>query len=260
MDIVCFFTVVPDKDPTEYYALFSLMAASARRAIPGARIVVLTDQDSVIPDRLPHDVVFRSSGSNDDLMIAKLRAWRDYLRDTDYGNTVFIDPDVLVQRNPEVIFDGSADLMVTWRFSGQPVNAGVLFVDGRGDRAMTVNFFDRCLEVAESLSAEDKTWGADQIALAAVTRLGEFGRTPPERLTLSGIRVRVLPCKMFNYSEPKVNRLPVLKPAPQPYFLHFKGIRKIVMRDFSSSILGMKVKDDPKAPGRIKVFPNQRSR
>lgn len=265
MPVVACFHLPQEKSPGReiYWAMFQMMAASVRRVRPDAEIHLLTLGESVVPEGIACDVVFRAEIDTplarcwDRLMLEEMRCWDAYIRSSHFaGPTMLVDADLLVQKDPFALFDGAFDIGLTYTLDPRApcmVNAGVILADDRR-REVVHGFFGRLVERVSSYDAKEQKWNGDQRALDdAVCREAIAGaETPVFDSQNAGVRFRLWPCELWNYSEPYGPDLtPVFKPAPEPGIVHFKGKRKTLMFRYLTEVLGIPATADPAAPGGL---------
>lgn len=185
-------------------SLAKIMVASAKRHIPNARLLMMTDSaeqriDGCDLQVLPYD--------GERLMTYRVRhlAARD-------EPMIVLDTDVVVQDDLSHVFVKRFDVALTKRdgvlmHNGQnivkimPYNTGVMFSRCRA-------FWQECLETLESAPENIQRWWGDQLAVRMAAESGRY-------------RVLELPVAKYNYSpssesEDVSNRLAV----------HYKGRRK----------------------------------
>lgn len=251
MDFVCF--GVPPEDPDfrqGYWLQAYLMTMSVHRADPSSRVVFLTGPDVEVSKKIPFDAVERFAGDAAELMIWRTRAWIHHLQANPAARTVFLDPDILVQRAPEGAFAGDFDIGLTWnRPQGDiehKINSGVVFCPP-GGRATA--FLDRILDGMAGMTRERRRWLGEQEAIARLLPPGTFDGVPPPQATVDGIRVRLLPCAEWNYFPTIGAFYGGPEPSPDsfrasPYaapLVHFKGYRKNHMLMYAQSVLGIEL-------------------
>jgi len=186
-----------------------IMVASVRRAMPSARIVLLTDQktppvvgaDEVI--RLPYDGVHLMSFRL--LHFARLSPC----------DVIFLDTDVIVQRDLSLLFESEFDVALTRRenigldpqgidvAAVMPYNTGVMF-----SRPSGWDFWHNAWNYCETLPDNARRWWGDQFSIKAVAEIAP-------------LRIRELPCDLYNYS-------PALETEDVNgrFVVHYKGKRK----------------------------------
>lgn len=245
MIFACF--SIPPSDPGRagsHWSIWDLMTRSIRKIHSAdSKILLLTGFGVEIPPAVDQDCILRLTAILDveRLMLAELECWSAFAASDDFAQpTVFIDHDILVQRDVSEIFDQSFDVGVTWRPRGgspHPINAGVLFLDpSRRDRVR--DFFYRLLSCAQSLPTEFWRWYGDQEALEKVLGAGHFRRDkPPRRIKVGSTTIRPFPAQQFNYSATYGSEH---LHAPEPHIVHFKGKRKAAMAQYAGEFLDLR--------------------
>ena len=154
VNFACFHLPPPNEVTRQtYWALYQMMAASARRVSPGASLHLITSDSAGVPERVDNDAICRYpagrsvASSFERLKVEEVIGWRTYLGSPLFsGPTVLVDADILIQSDPAVIFDGSFDVGLT--FTSEPglhaINTGVIFADP-SNREVVLGFFDRIL-------------------------------------------------------------------------------------------------------------------
>ncbi len=263
--IAIFFSPPVDPKAAEApWSLYQLMRASIQRVSPKARFHLLTLDDAPVPKGVPFDAIVRIPGSiqnRDRLMLDEVESWHNYICSDYFCNpTIFMDFDILAQKDVDKIFEHPYDIGLTWDtdLDQQPINAGVIPV--RPDNREAVKaFFSQALDCIRNLPPKYHDWYGDQEALAKVVDWDGFDGVTPEETTVQGATVRLFSCAEWNYSEPYEgpDNKPVLKNTPEPVFVHFKGKRKYVMMDYASRFLNIRIKPDSKKVGGYSFFPNR---
>jgi hypothetical protein len=225
------------RDDRRWLARFlNASAQSVRRACPGARVTVITDEHTALPDGFHADRLIRRRIDPAALMYERKLAERDYLRSPEYGGcTVFLDVDCVVLRDLSAVFERQFDVALTWR--GWPaleqfINEGVILVrPGAAARA----FYDELLACYDSLldnaAARDyyhcdlRRQRGSQLALATLVNFDFFSRHTPQAMRLNDVDVAFFPCETHNYS-PSAPADLAEDNLRDRLVLHFKGERK----------------------------------
>jgi hypothetical protein len=232
-------------NPFDYLAVLKLSFESAALRAPQAKRVLLTDEHTPIPDGMQVDEVKRYPLDLTKLMYERMRVQELYLeqRSPDVY-TVFMDSDVVVNRDPAPIFGANFDVGLTWRpeFIDAPFNGGMIFVNaGEGGLA----FFRQARACYDALADSPavaplygkplRGWWGDQFALALVAGYKEYFQRRTEGVTAGGVNVRYFPCADYNFTlEGNVNYTPQFLAAK--YFVHFKGNRKSMQAQYLAAM------------------------
>ena len=256
----CFHLPTPNAGTARtYWALFALMAASARKYTPDAEIHLLTHEEADIPDDIPATRIFRRAAGETvkesfaHLMRAETQTWRAYMAsDLVRGPTLFMDIDILVQRSPFALFDGNFDLGLTYTtdMSRHAFNAGVMLVDPTR-RDIVRGIFDRLDKLVEGYRAEHQEWYGDQMALEELVDAPDVTdwRGTLDR-TAGDARLRLFPAHDWNASFALDDAdKPIFAPLPDAGLVHFKGERKGLMLRYATEILGIDAKEDATVAG-----------
>jgi hypothetical protein len=241
IDIVMFYVDLPTS-PSGIHLdgldLLNTACASFQGAAlraPHARRIFLTDFDTPIPDNLNADEVIRVSIDREFPMYERMKAQENYLatRPNDRA-TVFIDVDIVINRDPIEMFEQDFDLGLTWRsqYPNQPINGGFLLA-APGNGAKTL--FQNAVLCYEALALDPKlkqlwqqdlrTWWGDQIAWTTIIGYHDFAQHSSSVLRVNDATVRLLPCDEYNFTpEPNISYPPQF--LSSRYALHFKGNRK----------------------------------
>jgi len=229
---------------TDYHALLARTVAVARRHAD-ARITVLTDRHTKFDPSLGIDELVRDDVNTAQLMYERMRLQRAYIARVGGANVIFLDTDVLINRDPSDLFDGSFDIGLLWRtdFPDSPFLGGAILACAN---AAALRFYDLALEAYHELESFPavqvrhpdgiRRWWGDQYALAAVVDWGRFARRTSDRIQVEGTTIRFL-------AEREYCRVPSSKaPADlidlrRPYLLHFKGNRKGALEKMATRLL-----------------------
>lgn len=198
-------------DIKEYHYLGSFAAAVAKDTMPGVEVVHLTDMDTKQLENT--DSVIRLERN---CPMAVLRMRHHQAR----GEWLFIDVDVLVEKDVSKMFYDGFDIAIASRtlgdgsehegFAEMPHNMGVVF-------SRTPAFWRAVEKELITYDHKLQEWMGDQLA---VCRL----------ITKNIFRVKIIPGEQYNY--PPLS--PVIKDAS---IVHFKGKRKAWMIDRANHIL-----------------------
>lgn len=187
----------------EHVVMADMMMRSCRKVMPDVPIIQLTDQST--PALYGVDEVRRRSHAH----TAMLRV-EHYIACE--GEWVFLDTDILLQRDIRAVFDEPFDVAIADRvgcvtptegddyplYQSMPYNSGVVF-------SRSPDFWRAVLHHMETVPPEKKSWMGDQYGVNAVIQQGRF-------------TVKVLPGRQYNC--PPVHRRDACAEAA---ILHFKG-------------------------------------
>jgi hypothetical protein len=191
-----------------------LMADSAKKVMPDCHLVQFADQEiSALPGM--DEVIFRPIGS-----LGLMESRMDHFASYPHEEMLFLDPDIIVQKDLWHVFDHPFDIAIAGRGSrpiiqdetgldvrfSMPYNTGVIFSRGNA-------FWSRVCVEMRGMSRSDREWFGDQVAVGRVVKSKIFN-------------VHVLDGHLYNYtpvqrSEDVSERLAV----------HYKGKRKAWMFD-----------------------------
>jgi hypothetical protein len=220
-------TLTKYKTVDGYRRMIAMLFVSIRRSNPGSTCVILSDAHTRGLDDLGADEVLRFDVDAQQLMLARMEAQLEYLRQHPAGDAlVLLDSDMLVVESIAPVFAGTFAVGVTHREDEKemPYNGGIFFL--RSQRLPeAIQFFERMRAIYLRDYAEYAAWWGDQMALRDA--VGES----KERFG-DGV-VRVFPCSTFNYS-PAYGRVyrEVLREPRRASIWHFKGSRKLAMRAY----------------------------
>lgn len=144
------------------------------------------------------------------------------LRRTFRGDLILIDPDVICRRRCDPFgldFDvGLTDSKEKWPF--MPFNSGVQFYK---DTTGAQKYLDTVMEIASHIPQGIAPWYANQQAMRLAYEMlrGE-------------VRFKIFPHEQFNYS-------PDVVAPTDAYFVHLKGTRKKMIRDYLVPVLENRV-------------------
>jgi hypothetical protein len=257
----CFHLTPPNQGTAKtYWAFFQIMAATIRRVCPDAEIHLLTNSHAAVPAGLNVDHVFRLATERsqkecfDRLMVEEVECWQAYFTsDLFAGPTVLIDVDLLIQKNPFMLFDGNFDIGLTYTDdpSLHAFNSGVILVDPARPENIQ-RYFASVVEKVQGYAAEFQEWYGDQMAIAAMLGEPDFSAASPDIIDQekAGVLYRLWPTVAWNYSLPLgADNKPIFKAAPDPGILHFKGERKGLMLRYAVEVLGFEASESSNAVG-----------
>lgn len=231
-------------DKPDYHAMLARSIAVARAKTPSAKIVLLSDEQTRFSPELRVDAIRRNPLILSDLMYERMRMELEFLASSDCdGDTVFLDSDVIVNRDPADIFDGTFDVGLTWRSDppDAPFNGGVAFYR---KTPAALKFYRHLIETHHALESFPaviarfpegmRRWWGHQLAMAATVGWDEFARRRSDRLAIDDTVVRFLPEREYNFAA-----IPAVSyNLDRRYFIHFKGARKSAHAPFASQFLG----------------------
>jgi tetratricopeptide (TPR) repeat protein len=219
-----------DGQTVDYLDILALSARTAKQRMPRSRTILLTDNDTRLPETLGIDAVVRLPLQRAWIMYERMRAQRALVASGCVGGPVlFLDTDIIVQRDFAPVFAQDFDVGLTWRVQPlMPLNGGMI-LGTHGASANLLRFFDICLAAYDGMTAlpavrerypfDIREFQGDQLALAAFPRWRvPIGR--PAFATIDGVRAAFFPADDFNASFS-----PTLDPAvlQGKFAVHFKG-------------------------------------
>ena len=245
LEVVYFYCGRSEPHFTEACSMLELSIAAARKAVPGARITLLTDEGPPFPAHLGFDRVMQYALPSREIAPARFIALERYLSETthDVAGFVVTEPDCIIHRDPGALFDLDFDLGLTMRgdfvdenLDHEPFNVGVMYVRGRGV-AQAARFFGLCREAVATVErwpvierlygARFRPWSSGQIVPAALVDwqwylTGVFsGRT--NRMRIEDTTLAFLPSDGLNFPfDPKLGAAVLA----QKFVVHYKGGRR----------------------------------
>lgn len=246
IDLVAFHVDLPSApsgihEPVDYQKVLQLSFAAAALRAPLARRIVLTDETTAIPEETGAHEIRRFALDPGALMYERMRLQQLYLRSRPSERaSVFMDTDVVMNRDPAEVFQQQFDIGLTWRtgFPDAPFNGGLIFA-GPGDKALGFLTDARaCYDsmvgspaVGALFSRSIKGWWGDQFALAALVGYREFARRQSDGALVNDALVAYLPCERFNFTLEPGNRYSP-DDLRQKSCVHFKGNRKHLLEKY----------------------------
>ena len=192
-----------------------IMVASVRKAMPHARIVQMSDYDTETITGV--DEVIRKHWDRKFLMPYRLLHLKEFPPIT----AIFLDADVVVQKDLSHLFQDEFDIALTyrdetdpslrkspWAYEMMPFNTGVMLSRPSGCEVWA-EAHNICLGMPE----DKQEWFGDQLAIKEIA-----GRTM--------LKVKRYPCALFNYSPSKWD-----EDLSEKFVVHYKGTnRKVWMQ------------------------------
>jgi hypothetical protein len=172
----------------KFKRLLHAWSLSCAKSNPDARIVV------VETDRPPTSQGMKPSYSDN---THKLHLWRDYLRDKAEGDSVFLDCDMIIQRD---LREGFAELGGNWdaawtrRKARDYINGGTVFCR---KNAGGLAFLDKWCEINDYIF-EDKKRVEQHLALHCGLNQTSLHKMISQRMIPPESRVVDLPCVKYN--------------------------------------------------------------
>ncbi len=183
-----------------------IMVASVKSAMPGVRIIQMTDTNTKPVTGV--DDVIRKRYDDKYLMPYRLL----HLKDFPPGDVIFLDTDIVVQKDLSPIFEEDFDIGLTKRFkpvrdlngydlaAEMPYNTGVMF-----SRASGTSFWQKSYEHCLTLPKHDQEWWGDQLSIKATA-------------DTTDLKLKEFPCDLYNYTP----HTPV-EDVSGKFVLHYKG-------------------------------------
>lgn len=183
-----------------------IMVASVKSAMPAARIVQMTDANTKPVTGV--DDVIRKRYDGRFLMPYRLL----HLKDFPPADAVFLDTDVIVQKDLSAIFAEDFDIALTRRYkpvrdltgydlaAEMPYNTGVMF-----SRASGTSFWQKAYEHCLTLPEQDREWWGDQVSIKATA-------------DVTNLKLKEFPCDLYNYTPRKQD-----EDVSNKYVVHYKG-------------------------------------
>jgi hypothetical protein len=207
----------------EYERLLSMLADSARRAIPGCRLVFATDMDTPLNPASPWER-FRKARGDYRIGVHRMVTHAAFLDSQPPGKYLFVDTDVLINRDPTELFEFDVGVCAPFPGERAKLNAGVVYVN---NPRSGVEWFLTVAEAVRNLSPEEQVWMGDQFAMEIILFTPE--RIWRDEMTWSGHRIGVLPSMTANWSPARDHKPP---DGEHAFVWHFKGPRKPRMAEF----------------------------
>ena len=187
--------------------LAQIMVASVRAAMPDARIVQMSDYATRQVTGV--DEIIRKQWDQRLLMPFRLL----HVKEFPPGDTIFLDADVVVQKDLSPLFQDDFDVALTFRdhtdpslrgtpeaYELMPFNTGVMLSRPSG-RA----FWDEAHRLCLVMPDAHKAWFGDQLAIKEVA-------------ASTTLRVKQYPCALYNYS-PRLRD----EDISEKFVIHYKG-------------------------------------
>jgi hypothetical protein len=246
IDLVMFHVEMPVSpsgihDRVDYLRMASLSFEAAATRAPRSRRIFLTDSKTNVPDMLGADEVIRYPIDHDRLMYERMRVQGLYLATRAAERaTVFIDADVVPNRDPASIFSEDFDVGLTFRpdWPDKPFNGGLIFV-GPGQAGTA--FFREALCSYDLLASDPRltplfrndlrSWWGDQISLVLMVSYRQLAKHGYASLSINGTRIRFFSCDEYNFT-PEPTRSYSDECLSARYFIHFKGNRKLLQERY----------------------------
>lgn len=236
--------------PIDYLEVLALSFESAAIRAPQARRILLTDEHTQVPTSVPASEVIRYPVDLTRLMYERMRVQALYLASRPAGRfSVLMDTDVVVNREPSVIFASPFDVGLTWRteFAEAPFNGGMIFVS---EGAQGLAFFRQTLDCYDALAADPavagefdrdlRAWWGDQFALAVTVGYEIYAKRRGDCIEVADVAVGLFPCEDYNFTlEPNTDY--ARETLAAKYFVHFKGNRKALQAKYLALMRGQDI-------------------
>lgn len=183
-----------------------IMVASVKHAMPGIKIFRMTDTDTKSVTGV--DEVIRKRYDGRFLMPYRLL----HLKDFPPTDAIFLDTDIIVQKNLSEVFSEDFDIALTRRYkpvrdlhgydlaAEMPYNTGVMF-----SKASGISFWQKAYEHCLTLPEQDREWWGDQVSIKATA-------------DATNLKLKEFPCDLYNYT-PRTRD----ENISDKYVVHYKG-------------------------------------
>lgn len=173
--------------------------------------------------------VRRVSVDQSTAMLDRSRAQKSWADAHDFSEPiVFLDTDMLLNRDLAFVFEQDFDIGLTWRpHSPDPVNGGLILVNNRRPDAAR-SFFAQFVREFEADHADQARWFGDQASLRQMLEIPAHGTDLPPPQRVGEALVTFFPCEVFNFT-PVNHPIGLAAPLDDKVVLHFKGPRKWMM-------------------------------
>jgi hypothetical protein len=230
-------------DYTDYHALLENSVKVAKQQTPDCNIILLTDYETKLRNEAIFDEIIRETVDIKIPMYERMRLQKNYLNSKYFDNhTIFVDTDVIFNKNIMDVFLESYDIGLTFRTNMDlmPYNGGVIFAKYDNDKK-AAKFFEMVLDTYHKLEKEPfiryiypegiRNWWGDQLALASLVGRLSLSQKMVSRIIFEDIRVKLYPSFYYNFTlEPDIEYS--YTDLAEKYIIHFKGNRKQFMDDY----------------------------
>lgn len=208
------------------------MFHSAERIYPGCRKIILTDLTTNIA-AISEDVeIYRYPLDSHLLTLSRTTAQWLYLKEAKHKyDLVYVDSDILIQKNLDPIFACKFDIGLTYRPHLMPINTGVIFVHHQGYKG-ALKFFGNFLKFMQAQRVEFQTWYGSQLVMKEKIEItNEIAHA--KRFFIGkmwGAKVLLVPAMHYNFTtEPGVMMDGFY---PDKAILHFKEKKRVFMKPY----------------------------
>ena len=236
----------------DYPGLIAMSAETARRRMPGARIVLMTDDATEFPG-LDADLIIRRTANPDLVVFERTQMQRAYVASAAFdADSILVDSDVVFHGDARSAFTREFDLAYTVRagFELMPFNVGVVFMRCAARTAL-LRYLDTCIAgydhldgiaaVRELYPHGIRRWWGDQLVPAAMVGWDHCARDilrdGYDLASVGDTQIGFLPPAIFNCDADAAHDANSSALSGK-LVLHFKGARKDDMRHYVDSLAG----------------------
>ncbi|PSP34827.1 MAG: hypothetical protein BRC57_10660 [Cyanobacteria bacterium QS_8_48_54] len=226
-----------------YTGLLDLLFRSAEIFHPNCGKVILTNEQTDLSGLTVDFARYNYEIASDSLMRDRLSAQLDYLAsDRSTSNLVFVDSDMLINQNLDVIFEAQYSLGLTYdpnpNLSDMPINGGLFFIPfDRKDSAYA--FLKKASAIYDGKLSDFAAWWGDQYALIQTIGPASFQNRSSEQLNQDGVEIALFSCEYYNFKPPNHVTAVAVRFRDKAIF-HFNGNRKRFMPLFWETHLAPK--------------------
>ncbi|NES81875.1 MAG: hypothetical protein F6K10_10985 [Moorea sp. SIO2B7] len=223
-----------------YELMINLLFRSISIYHENCRKVVLTDYSTEITG-LQNDVeLYRVEIDTKYLMLSRLKAQIEFLTNHDFSSdVVFLDADILVNKNLESVFEKDFNVGLTYRETHKtmPVNGAVIFVSNT-NKEYALHFLNKIHDIYTEKYLNHSLWWGDQYALIDAIGHEKFLHRTSEFIQIDRVKILLLPCDYYNFS-PQPNFSSIAFELSDKKIIHFKGKRKKLINPYWMTYLNI---------------------
>ena len=221
--------------------LMRILFKSIDRINPNANKFILTDLETPLSHF--ENVTVKRYPRKKGVISSQISAYMNFMKEWDRNDPiVFIDWDMILQRDLTPLFSDACDIMLTCREirnDQTPINTGIIIIPVNSSLKIYDLFEDILNELRDNPEYIATEWVGDQLFLSNLLKDVLEEKTSGV-FDYKGLKIKILDCNEYNftplYSSEK-------RFYPDKFIVHFKGLRKTWMIDYWNSFFCKTIKD-----------------
>lgn len=213
--------------------LMRILFKSIDRVHPNAAKFVLTDLETPISNF--DNVTIKRYPRRKGVISSQISGYLNFMKEWDRKDPlIFIDWDMILQRDLTPIFADPCDIMLTCREirnDQTPINTGLIIIPVESSLKICDLFQDVLNELRDNPEYSTSEWVGDQLFLSNLLK-DIVEKNTSGIFDYQGLKIKILDCNEYNFTPLYGSEK---RYYPDKFVVHFKGSRKSLMVDYWNS-------------------------